>query len=100
LRSLAPVAPILLAGLVPALAQESPPAPGAADANPFGRKYPARVYETRRLEGKPPSIDGRLDDEAWTQEVNAGNAPAEQYFVMKNLAARIDELVAAKAAGG
>ncbi|MBR0660847.1 acyl carrier protein [Roseomonas sp. HJA6] len=34
--------------------------------------------------------------EAWTQEVNAGNAPAEQYFVMKNLAARIDELVAAK----
>ncbi|WP_137126932.1 acyl carrier protein [Roseomonas sp. HF4] len=35
--------------------------------------------------------------EAWTQEVNAGNAPAEQYFVMKNLAARIDELVAAKA---
>ena len=34
--------------------------------------------------------------EAWMQEVNAGNAPAEQYFVMKNLAARIDELVAAK----
>ena len=34
--------------------------------------------------------------EAWTQEVNTGNAPAEQYFVMKNLAARIDELVAAK----
>ncbi|HYZ33988.1 MAG TPA: acyl carrier protein [Crenalkalicoccus sp.] len=36
--------------------------------------------------------------EQWTQEVNNGNAPAEQYFVMKNLAARIDELVAAKAA--
>jgi acyl carrier protein len=36
--------------------------------------------------------------EAWTQEVNAGTAPAEQYFVMKNLAARIEELVAAKAA--
>ena len=35
--------------------------------------------------------------EAWTQEVNAGTAPAEQYFVMKNLVARIDELVAAKA---
>ena len=34
--------------------------------------------------------------ETWTQEVNAGTAPAEQYFVMKNLAARIDELVAAK----
>jgi len=36
--------------------------------------------------------------EAWTQEVNAGQAPAEKYFVMKNLAERIDELVAAKAA--
>jgi acyl carrier protein len=38
--------------------------------------------------------------EAWTQEVNAGNAPAEQYFVMKNLAQRIEELVAAKQAQG
>ncbi len=37
--------------------------------------------------------------EAWTQEVNAGQAPAGQYFVMKNLAARIEELVAAKKVG-
>ena len=37
--------------------------------------------------------------ESWTQEVNAGTAPAEQYFVLKNLAARIEELVAAKTAG-
>ncbi|MFZ4409283.1 MAG: acyl carrier protein [Paracraurococcus sp.] len=37
--------------------------------------------------------------EAWTQEVNSGAAPAEQYFVLKNLATRIDELVAAKTAG-
>jgi hypothetical protein len=37
--------------------------------------------------------------EAWTQEVNAGSAPAGQYFVMKNLAARIEELVAAKKVG-
>jgi len=36
--------------------------------------------------------------EAWTQEVNAGNEPAEKFFVMKNLAARIEELVAAKPA--
>jgi acyl carrier protein len=35
--------------------------------------------------------------EQWTQEVNEGKAPAENYFVMKNLCARIDELVAAKA---
>jgi hypothetical protein len=29
--------------------------------------------------------------------VNAGTAPAAQYFVMENLAKRIEELVAAKA---
>jgi cytochrome c oxidase cbb3-type subunit 3 len=34
--------------------------------------------------------------ESWTQEVNAGNEPAEKFFVMKNLATRIEELVAAK----
>jgi acyl carrier protein len=38
--------------------------------------------------------------EAWTQEVNAGKAPAERYFVMGNLALRIEELVAAKQASG
>jgi acyl carrier protein len=37
--------------------------------------------------------------EQWTQEVNNNEAPAEQYFVMKNLATRIEELVAAKAGG-
>ncbi len=36
--------------------------------------------------------------EAWTQEVNAGRAPAENFFVMKNLAIRVEELVAAKQA--
>ena len=34
--------------------------------------------------------------EKWTQEVNDGKATTEQYFVLKNLADRIDELVAAK----
>jgi hypothetical protein len=34
--------------------------------------------------------------EQWTQEVNEGKATTEQYFVLKNLSARIDELVAAK----
>jgi acyl carrier protein len=38
--------------------------------------------------------------EAWTQEVNAGRAPAENFFVMKNLAIRVEELVAAKPAPG
>jgi acyl carrier protein len=36
--------------------------------------------------------------EEWTQEVNAGKAAAEHYFLMKNLATRIEELVAAKSA--
>lgn len=36
--------------------------------------------------------------EQWTQEVNEGKAPAEAYFVLSNLCARIDELVAAKTA--
>ena len=40
----------------------------------------------------------KLPLEKWTQEVNEGKAPAENYFVMKNLCARIDELVAAKTA--
>ena len=38
----------------------------------------------------------KLPLEQWTQEVNDGKAPAEQYFVLKNLSARIDDLVAAK----
>ncbi len=34
--------------------------------------------------------------ETWTQEVNDGKASTEEYFVMKNLCAKIDELVKAK----
>ena len=36
--------------------------------------------------------------EKWTQKVNEGEASTEEYFVMENLCARIDELVAEKAA--
>jgi len=36
--------------------------------------------------------------EQWTQEVNEGKATTDQYFVLKNLSERIDELVAAKKA--
>lgn len=36
--------------------------------------------------------------EQWTQEVNEGKATTEQYFVLSNLCARIDDLVAAKGA--
>lgn len=34
--------------------------------------------------------------EKWTQEVNDGTVSTEEYFVLKNLCAKIDELVAAK----
>ncbi|TKT79118.1 acyl carrier protein [Aquamicrobium sp. LC103] len=36
--------------------------------------------------------------EKWTQEVNDGKVSTEEYFVMENLCAKIDALVAAKAA--
>jgi acyl carrier protein len=36
--------------------------------------------------------------EKWTQDVNEGRGSTEEYFVMKNLCAKIDQLVAAKAA--
>lgn len=35
--------------------------------------------------------------EKWTQQVNDGEAATEEYFVLKNLCAKIDELRAAKA---
>jgi acyl carrier protein len=40
----------------------------------------------------------KLPLERWTQEVNDGTATTEQYFVLKNLCTRIDDLVAAKGA--
>ena len=40
----------------------------------------------------------KLPLEKWTQEVNDGKATTEQYFVLKNLSARNDELVAANGA--
>ena len=36
--------------------------------------------------------------EQWTQDVNDGKDATEEYFVLKNLCAKIDALVAAKAA--
>ena len=76
-RLLGPV--LAAAGLgTAAVAQEPGATPGQ---NPFGRKYPPRVYETVRLEGKPPTIDGSLEDVAWKQGEWAGEytqqAPVE-----------------------
>ncbi len=39
----------------------------------------------------------KIPMEAWTEKVNNGEAATEDYFVMKNLCTRIDELAAAKA---
>jgi acyl carrier protein len=36
--------------------------------------------------------------EQWTQDVNDGKVPTEEYFVLKNLCAKINELVEAKSA--
>lgn len=36
--------------------------------------------------------------EDWTEQVNAGKAPAERFFILGPLAERIDELVQAKSA--
>ncbi|WP_193176809.1 acyl carrier protein [Oricola nitratireducens] len=36
--------------------------------------------------------------EQWTQDVNDGKVATEEYFVLKNLCAKIDDLVAAKTA--
>ena len=38
----------------------------------------------------------KLPLEQWTQEVNEGKVSTEEYFVLKNLCAKIDELRAAK----
>jgi len=43
-------------------------------------------------------FDIKMPIEQWMQEVNEGKSSAEDYFVLKNLCMRIDELVAAKAA--
>ena len=40
----------------------------------------------------------KLPLEQWTQEVNDGKATTEQYFVLKNLCSRIDDLIATKGA--
>jgi acyl carrier protein len=40
----------------------------------------------------------KLPLEQWTQEVNDGKATTDQYFILDNLCARIDDLIVAKTA--
>lgn len=39
----------------------------------------------------------KMPVEQWMEEVNEGKADADDFFVMKNLVRRIDDLIAAKA---
>ncbi|MEM9663692.1 MAG: DUF5916 domain-containing protein, partial [Bacteroidota bacterium] len=41
--------------------------PGSAQEAPRDREVPTRTYTTRYVGDAPPSVDGRLDDAAWTQ---------------------------------
>jgi hypothetical protein len=45
----------------------------AKASNPYGRKYPPRIYDTVRLKGRPPVIDGRLNDACWNEGEWHGN---------------------------
>ena len=59
-RGIIPVAALLIACVCTsaALAQAPPSITQSEAANPSGRKYPARVYNTVRVEGSRPVIDG------------------------------------------
>ncbi len=61
---LLPALLIACAGIAPASFAQ------VADAS---RARPPRIYTTQRLAGTPPSIDGRLDDEAWKEGEWAGD---------------------------
>jgi hypothetical protein len=88
---------LLLVAAVPAArarTQEAATTAEPAESNPFGRKYPPRIYRTVRLQGPPPAIDGRLDDDAWkegewqghyTQQLPTEGAPPSQPTELKIL---------------
>ncbi len=46
--------------------------PAFAQVPDAARARPPRIYNTQRLVGRPPSIDGHLDDEAWKEGDWAG----------------------------
>jgi hypothetical protein len=76
-----PAKPLVVSLLLACLGSAALGGDQSSSPNPFGRKYPVRVYVTERLAVKPPVIDGRLDDEAWQQGEWAGDytqqAPTE-----------------------
>jgi len=60
--------PLLFLGFSCAASGQTKTAEDSAKAaNPYGRKYPPRIYNTVRLKGEPPRIDGRLDDACWEE---------------------------------
>ena len=59
--------------LAPLAGQDEQRPTAGSTSNPFGRLYPPRIYNTLRLTGAPPVIDGHLDDPAWKEGEWAGD---------------------------
>jgi hypothetical protein len=64
---------LLLLGIAIPAAPSSAKLDTSAEDNVHGRVYPPRIYNTVRLEGEAPRIDGHLDDAAWEQGEWAGD---------------------------
>ena len=64
---------VVFLGGTSALGARPQEGPELTTANPDGRQYPPRIYNTVRLQGEPPRIDGRLDDAAWQEGEWAGD---------------------------
>jgi len=79
------------------------PCPPHSKKSPRSSPIPARSISTQsRLDfldivfAIDKEFGIKVPLEKWTQEVNDGKASTDDYFVMKNLCAKIDALVAAK----
>ena len=66
-------AAVLLCAASLSTAADAQPQSAVVPSNPYGRVYPARIYNTVRLKGTAPTIDGRLDDPAWSEGEWAGD---------------------------
>jgi hypothetical protein len=60
---------VVFALVGPGLAMAAEPAPSAPQdpGQSSGRTRPPRIYNSVRLQGAPPEIDGKIDDPAWTE---------------------------------
>jgi hypothetical protein len=70
-RRVAPVRPLVF--LFVCLSVGAAAVPAFAQTPDASRARPPRIYNTQRLTGQPPSIDGHLDDAAWKEGEWAGD---------------------------